>query len=309
MTRLQRWAWYARLLWQHGRPERVFSFRGGLGDDLLCTAPIHEWLERGARRIWFISRYPSLHRFDRRVRVLPETPESFSLAAKLGRPARFLSYSRYDAETDRDTPLARPLIAEMCSRAGLSGEIELRPHLTLSHEEREAAADFKGALVVQSSGLAAAVPMRNKQWPVERVQKTVDAFRGQLPIVQIGSAREPLLDGVIDRRGLPSLRQSAAVLGQARLFFGVAGFLMHLARAVDCPSVVVYGGREPAELTGYPCNLNLANTPPCSPCWQRNRCDHQLACMDGIPVERAVEAIRSALERKPELLSVAKYTL
>jgi ADP-heptose:LPS heptosyltransferase len=218
-----------------------------------------------------------------------------ALASKLGRPTRYLSYSKYDDTLDRDMPLARPLIAEMCSLAGLQGDISLRPYLALSEKEIATAAAFKGSLLVQSSGLAAAVPMLNKQWPAERAQGVVERLGGDIRIVQIGSIQDPPLKGAFDLRGKTSLRETAAILHQARLFFGIAGFPMHLARAVDCPAVIVYGGREPADLTGYSCNINLSSTPACAPCWQRNRCDHDHVCLENISVDDSVRAIRHAL--------------
>jgi len=33
---------------------------------------------------------------------------------------------------------------------------------------------------------------------------------------------------------------------------------MHLARAVDCRAVIVYGGRERPEISGYICNKILS---------------------------------------------------
>ncbi len=309
-SRFHRWAWGAQVLWQHGLPEVVISFLGGAGDDLLCTAPIHEWLRRGARRIWFISRHPSLHRFDRRVRVLHEDAAFLALASKIGRPTRFVSYSKYNDTLDRDTPLTRPLIAEMCALAGLQGDITLRPRLSLNEKEIEGAAAFKDTLLVQSSGLTAAVPMLNKQWHAERIQGVVEQLSSDIRVVQIGSIQDPPLKGVLDLRGKTAFRETAAMLHQARLFFGMAGFPMHLARAVDCPAVIIYGGREPAELTGYPCNINLSYAPDCAPCWQRNRCDHDRVCLGKITVDESVSAIRQALSiRRENPLAVAQYRL
>jgi hypothetical protein len=157
-SRLQLWLWAATTLLKHGRPDIVISFLGGLGDDLLCTTAIHEWLQRGAKRIWFISRHPELYRFDSHVRVLPENPALFALARRLKCEPRFLSYSEFDALSDRDTPPPRHLAAEMCARAGLNGRIALRPYLPLTDAELATAAHASGALVVQADGLDAAGP-------------------------------------------------------------------------------------------------------------------------------------------------------
>jgi ADP-heptose:LPS heptosyltransferase len=180
----------------------------------------------------------------------------------------------------------------------------------LAPEEIAGARAQAGCIAVQSSGSAARLPMANKQWPVERFQRVVeDGVRHGWRFVQVGSAGDPPLAGAMDLRGRTALREAAAVLHQARLFVGMPGFLMHLARAVDCPAVIVYGGREPPELTGYICNVNLAHRPACAPCWQRNRCEFQRICLEAIPVQAVGAAITTALTRPREPLAVEEVVL
>ncbi len=54
------YSWGAVQSLRLGRPDVSLGFLGGIGDDLLCTAPIEEWLRRGARRVWFFTRHPEL---------------------------------------------------------------------------------------------------------------------------------------------------------------------------------------------------------------------------------------------------------
>jgi ADP-heptose:LPS heptosyltransferase len=81
------------------------------------------------------------------------------------------------------------------------------------------------------------------------------------------------------------------------VFVGLVGFLMHLARAVDCRSVIVYGGREWPSISGYTCNENLVSRPPCSPCGLYDGCEYQRACMNEISVDEALAAIRRQVDR------------
>jgi len=296
------YAWSAAQIARRGRPDVSLGFLGGIGDDLLCTTPIEEWLRRGARRVWFFTRHPDLYAgLDRRIRLLPEDARLRRIARRLGRPMRALSYTSHDPASDREIPVARHLLAEMCRRAGLTGRVRLRPHLPLNSAEQSTAKSWSGCIAVQSSGLAAAVPMANKEWRIDRMQEVVDDFAGQWRIVQIGSAVDPPLRGAEDWRGRTRLRESAVLLAGARIFIGLEGFLMHLARAVECPAVIVYGGRVPPEITGYVCNRNLAHRPPCAPCWQYNRCDYGHACMESIGSAEVIAAVRDllALPRGP----------
>jgi ADP-heptose:LPS heptosyltransferase len=74
---------------------------------------------------------------------------------------------------------------------------------------------------------------------------------------------------------------------------------MHLARAVECPSVIVYGGREPPEISGYACNANLASRPPCAPCWNYVLCDYERVCLTAITVDEVVAAVQRLLAAPP----------
>lgn len=296
------WGLY-QLLRHGGRPNIVLGFRGGIGDDLLCTVAVDEWLRRGTQRVWFITRHPELYaHYDARVRLLPDDERFVALAERLGRPFRALSYSTYESDTDREIPPAGHIIATMCRLAGLSGRVALQPDLRLYADELARAAPYQNVIVVQTGNLVARVPMRNKQWRPGRFAAVgTELLRRGLTVVQLGATQDEEVPGAVDLRGATSLRESAAILAGARLFVGPVGFLMHLARAVSCPGVIVYGGREIPAMTGYPANENLVRPMPCAPCWQRNRCAHDHACMDDITARDVLNAIdrRLALPRGP----------
>jgi hypothetical protein len=305
------YAWSLGQALRFGQPDIALGFLGGIGDDLLATVAIDEWLRRGAGRVWFFTRHAGLYGYDRRrVRLIPEEARYQWLASRLGRPMRAVSYSTYDPVTDRDSAVREHIIVEICRRAGLSGRIRLRPHLPLAAGELQRADSWADCIALQSASLTAAVPMPNKQWRTDRLQAVADhlAARG-LRVVQVGSASDPALRGVTDLRGRTSLRETAAVLARARLFVGLVGFLMHLARAVECPGVIIYGGREPPELTGYSCNTNLAGRPACAPCWQRSRCDFGHVCMESIEAGAVIDAVEAALARPRGPLSVDEVEL
>ena len=82
-----------------------------------------------------------------------------------------------------------------------------------------------------------------------------------------------------DLRGKTTLRESAAILSRSLAFVGQVGFLMHLARAVECRAVILYGGREHPSQSGYSCNENLYSEVGCSPCWRLNSCPYDKECM------------------------------
>lgn len=288
----------ARTALREGFPDLVLSYGVAPGDDLLSTAVMREVMRRGRRRIWMMSGHPTLFEGNRDLtRVVPADTWYADYARMLRREFHELRYSHYDPATDTSSRPARHVIAELCAQIGLTGEVALRPYLSLTGAERAAAGFAEGCIAIQSSGLAARVLMKNKEWFPERFQMVVDAVRAGHRFVQLGSASDPRLAGVQDLRGRTSLREAAAVLSRARLFVGLEGFLMHVARAVECPAVIVFGGRTAAWQLGYSANVNLGANVACSPCWRRNTCPHDRLCMDVIGPAAVVEAIDQQLER------------
>lgn len=101
-----------------------------------------------------------------------------------------------------------------------------------------------------------------KWWATERWQAVVDALRGRVLFVQVGAANHfhPRLDGVLDLRGLTTIRDLVHLTHHAEGVLCPITFPMHLAAAVERPSgrdgvrpcVVVAGGREPLHWFSYP---------------------------------------------------------
>ncbi len=146
--------------------------------------------------------------------------------------------------------------------------------------------------------------MQNREWYPQRFQELCAQLRSDVRVVQIGSSSDMKLEGAIDLRGKTSLRQTAAVLANSLVFIGLVGFVMHLARAVDCRSVIIYGGREKPAITGYVANKNLYTQVRCAPCWLRNACEFNRKCMDMISVDQVIAATADQISRYGTLLEV-----
>jgi ADP-heptose:LPS heptosyltransferase len=98
-------------------------------------------------------------------------------------------------------------------------------------------------------------------------------------------------------------------LANSFVFIGLAGFLMHLARAVDCRGVIIYGGREKPTQTGYVANKNLYNQVKCAPCWLRNPCDYDRKCLDMVTASQVIAATAEQISRYGSLLEVQSAQL
>jgi ADP-heptose:LPS heptosyltransferase len=291
----------------------VYVGFGGIGDELLATCAVRALSRHYARPLTVFARYPALFTENPHVaHILPADPVLAETAATWNLDLRRPCEWQRDLDTDRQESPARHIVAEAAAAAGVNGFIEERPYLYLTPTEIERAplpVLSRPFIAIQSSGSAARYFFRNKEWGVDRFQHVADSLRSSFDLVQLGAASDPLLAGAIDRRGLPDLRMSAAILARAALFVGQVGFLMHLARAVDCRSVIVYGGRELPRQSGYPCNENLVGLTPCSPCWQKSLCAYDRACLNSISPADVVTAVERSLNREAAPLETSSVTL
>jgi len=296
-------------------PPRFLLFFGfAPGDDLLCTAVLRELRKRGRIGLLLVSDHRELFMGnDDPAYVRPLWPRysKYDSTTSICRRFALISGSEFTAVEyappaglDRRKPPARHVIAEMCAKTGITGPVSIRPYLTLTEEERRWAGWAQDRIVIQSSGMSARHPAQNKQWYPERYQAVVDALQKEVEFIQLGSAEDPPLANARDLRGMTSMRQSAAILYQARLHVGHEGFLMHLARAVECPGVIVFGGRVAPDQIGYVCNINLYSALPCAPCWRTNTCDFDRKCMTDISVAQVVSAVREMMARPRGPLAV-----
>lgn len=285
----------AGLLRRHGRPPAVLYFGEAPGDDLLATAVIRQWRQVRGSRPWYLTRHPTLFERNPDVGVVLEySPELAGALSVFGIPRRRLTYHDYDPATDRSlAPPGVHIINLMCDAAGLPRIVDPAPVIVLSPDEVERVA--RPRVLVQSSVMGAAMPIRTKEWPVDRMQAVVDALRHDAEIVQLGTAGDPPLANVLDYRGRTSIREAARLLAGGTVFIGLVGFLMHLARAVSTPSVVVFGGREHPSQSGYAANRNLFTELPCSPCWFWNHCPYEHECMQRITPGDVIDSARGLM--------------
>jgi hypothetical protein len=270
----------------------------GIGDDLLCTAVLHEMHRRGRTRVAMMTAWPEL--FENLPAPAMTVPYRRRALKHIERAGVTVRCPRYSTVVHED-PLryAFPpghFIESMCRSVGIEGPVEARPRIRLTAAETSRWAHLRGSLVVQTSRANPRFAAPNKEWYAPHWQDLAVRLRGVAKIVQIGSRGDPPFDGAADFRGETSLRDAAAILCNARLFLGLEGFLMHLARAVDTRAVILFGGYVHPSTSGYPENTNLFAALPCSPCGQPVHCSHDRACMRRITPEAVAAAVDAAWE-------------
>jgi heptosyltransferase II len=149
-----------------------------------------------------------------------------------------------------------------------------------------------------------------KRWPVEkfiaaaseiqhRTSCTWLTFGGQADAVlahRIESAIPSPPSAIYNLAGKTTLRELMALLKICRVLLSNDTGPMHIAAALGTPVVAPFGSTSP-ELTGPglpddPRHRLLVSDAPCSPCFLRE-CPIDFRCMNGISVERVVEAVMS----------------
>ena len=288
-----------------GFPRYFFQGDGRMSSDLMCTTVFRELRKRGMRRIATASRHRDLFRHNPDVdKIIYHPRPRIDHWLCQGLPLVRFEQAAYDPTRDADVAPEDHVLIQMCRLANLTGKVELRPYLFLTPAEFAAGRLGKNQITMQSSNLASPNPMHNREWYPSRFQETCAEVRSDVTVVQIGAASDPKLEGAIDLRGKTTLRQAAAILAQSLVFIGLAGFLMHLARAVDCRSVIIYGGREKPSQSGYVANKNLYHQVRCAPCWLRNPCEFDRKCMNMVTAKQVVEATADQIARYGALLEV-----
>jgi len=151
-----------------------------------------------------------------------------------------------------------------------------------------------------------------KRWPVEKfiaaareIQRRTNCtwvtFGGKGDVAisnQIESAMASPPSANWNLAGKTSLRELMALLKICRVLLTNDSGPMHVAAALGTPVVVPFGSTSP-ELTGpgLPGDARhrlLKSDAPCSPCFLRE-CPIDFRCLNGISVERVVEAVLSAV--------------
>ncbi|MBN9692747.1 MAG: glycosyltransferase [Verrucomicrobia bacterium] len=146
-----------------------------------------------------------------------------------------------------------------------------------------------------------------KCWPLQHWEELVAQIHREQPgilVVQLGSRTSRPIPGVdLNLVGRTTLAESAWVLKNARAHVDGDSGLVHLARALHVPAVVLFGPTD-HEFFGYRENQNLCPS-GCRNCWWSTptwlaRCPRGLAepeCLASILPDRVLAALAPMLER------------
>jgi hypothetical protein len=284
-------------IFKYGVPSHILSFGDSLGDNLLLTTLARELNVRGYKNVWIKCDHTFLFENNPDVKlVLPyKTLLSTPILKLFKVKTVFPRYTTYREDLDQDIIPEKHIILKMADSLNLAGGITNKPYFFLSDSEVKKGAYAKKKIIITTSTSGALKPMKNKEWYPERYQQVVDSFYPEYQFIQLGTQNDYPLNNVVDLRGKTTVRETAALLKNASLLVTHVGFMMHLARAVELRSVIIYGGRERPDQSGYACFENIYSAVECSPCWLHNTCPYNKKCMEIISADMVQEAIMNQL--------------
>ena len=285
---------------------------GGIGDMLLLTIIFKKILEDTGEKILTITEYREIFLYNQAVRKVYKKENSLINFRKLmGIDYHEITYRCWsNLLPEKKKIFNSHAIEQFCHQLNIKGMVHLKPEMFFNPREvdsfSKASAEY---IVVQSQASHSNQPQTTKDWNVLSMQKVVDFLGKRFEIIQVGSKKDTRLEGVKDYCGKTTIREAGLLLRKSRMFVGLEGALMHMARAVDCPSVIVWGGRLKPHQIGYPCFENVTVDLDCSPCWLPNACPHDLKCMKEISSVLVIDACKKILSRNETELPLDKIEI
>ncbi|HAA1524190.1 TPA_asm: CDP-glycerol--glycerophosphate glycerophosphotransferase [Campylobacter jejuni] len=245
--------------------------------------------------------------------------EQFDLMTSYGIKPIFLTQESFNKEKGKYIRTYGPshIVANVCSKLGLEGDIVVDLNFPLSEKEKtfgRFVPENRKQIAIISGGL-----QRYKTYPFEKLQEIVNSLKDKYDFIQIGTKRDLPLRGALDLREKLTLREVASTLYNSDLFVGGIGGLMHMANSVDCPSVVLYSEAEPDYMVNYNNNINVFPVDNvCVKCTEGQHCpwtslckaeDQKYSCIDNIQIEDVIQAINKRIELPRNLNKTTVYNV
>jgi lipopolysaccharide heptosyltransferase II len=191
------------------------------------------------------------------------------------------------------------------------GNPEIYLHAEIQQHDQEMFDDF----LAKGQSLALLYPTARytgKVWPIERFAAVADwlSERG-VRVALIGSQRERLIGQHImnvtkhkpmNLMGKTRFSQLTAIMKQSILLIGNDGGPLHIAAAVGCPVLGLYGPTNPAVWGPRGSNVQVIyKSVDCEQCFHSGCSRGEESCMRQISVDEVCQAARSMLSRFTEL--------
>ncbi len=194
-----------------------------------------------------------------------------------------------------------------------------RMELFLSNDEKAWAKGFIKKAGFSDKTLIGVHPFGskvNKWWPVENViefcKEAIKEFSCRVIIfggkkeINYGDEISQAVKGVVNLAGKLTIRESASLINECRVFISTDSGPMHIALSLGVPTVALFGPDNPL-ITGpliKPYAVIQKNI-PCVPC-ELKVCERNMECMKEIRPGKVIDCIREMLKisSKDEVLEI-----
>jgi ADP-heptose:LPS heptosyltransferase len=248
----------------------IFSIEGGLGKSIMGTAVLKAIKKQYSKaNIIVVSSYPDVFIGNPNVnKVLThETMSGIYEKYIMGKEAKvFVSdpYSTSDYITEE-----KHLIQLWCEMYGLNYNGE-KPELFISKAEKQYFEGFykldKPIMVIQPHGGAFNQPLKyswTRDIPQPIMQDIINHFANDYAILHVKREDQIIYENTF--QALDSFRSIAVLLSMATKRLLIDSSVMHIATALNLPSVVTWVGTKP-EVFGFDIHNNIvANEPTKTP--------------------------------------------
>ena len=233
---------------------------------------------------------------DLRINCITPHPDLILLDPSIdsiNQPETFYSFDSTYWELIVRKEKSQNIIEHNMLRLGIK-KYEYKAHFYFTEEEKE----WVKQEIIQFKKPILAICTKSKEpvknWSERSWMDLIQKLKTKFSIIQLGDDKEPTFEDTHRYAGSLSMRKSAAILSSASYLIGPDSLLMHIANALNVPSIIIFGGSRPVGCFGYSENVNLRSTPECSPCWIHEgyeSCVHDFMCMNSISVEAVLEPL------------------
>lgn len=144
-----------------------------------------------------------------------------------------------------------------------------------------------------------------RDWPVVNFIKLIEAVSDKLQVIVVDPVRNFEFKNTVDGCGFP-FRKSAALISQCDIVLTPDTSMLHIAAALDIPTVALFGPIDPrARCKGYNNTTVITADVDCIGCWRNantpckktGRVQGYSACMENITVSVVSKTINELAEK------------
>ena len=141
-------------------------------------------------------------------------------------------------------------------------------------------------------------PLREKQYPTELWRLVIEKLTQEFNVLELRDTESEFSSTTVCSP-MPSVVQSAALFSLVSCVLSIDSFPIHLAHAVNTPTVVLWGPTNPKAF-GYSDQFNLRDEecPPCANTPRLYACRDRI-CLNRVKPDSVVDAVRRAMRVTP----------